>query len=71
MFVPIVAGRPLNVWLGFVLLFLLIFQIMTGKRWIKVPFVYHRKNGWLMAIVAFIHAFWGIGIWFLGFRIGY
>jgi len=70
MFVPIVAGKPVHVWLGLVLLLLLAFQILTGKRWVKVPFAYHRKNGWLMAIVALVHAFWGLGIWFGGFSIG-
>ncbi|HRY13742.1 MAG TPA: hypothetical protein P5309_09235 [Syntrophomonadaceae bacterium] len=70
MYVPIVAGQPAHLWLGLLLLLMLAFQLGTGKRWIRVPFVYHRRNGWVMAIIAALHAFWGLGIWFFNFRIG-
>lgn len=70
MFVPVVAGQPAHLWLGILLLLMLGFQLGTGKRWIRVPFAYHRKNGWAMAVVAALHAFWGLGLWFFNFRIG-
>jgi len=59
--VPIVAGQPAHLWLGLLLLLMLTFQLGTGKRWIKVPFTYHRKNAGAMALVAALHAFWGAG----------
>lgn len=70
MSVPLVAGKPAHLWLGLLLLLMVAFQVGTGKRWIKVPFTYHRKNGWAMAAAAVLHAFWGLGIWFFDFRIG-
>ena len=70
MFIPLIAGKPLTLWLGIILLAQVTFQVLTGKRWIKVPFVYHRQNGLLIAIVAAVHAFMGLGVWFLGFKIG-
>jgi len=69
MIVPMIAGKPLHVWLGIILLLQVIFQVSTGKLWLKVPFIYHRKNGILLALVASVHAFFGLGIWFLNFRI--
>ncbi|MEN6349404.1 MAG: hypothetical protein ABFD08_08450 [Syntrophomonas sp.] len=70
MYIPLIAGKPLNLWLGIVLIFLVAFQVLTGKRWIPVPFVYHRANGWIIAVVGLVHAFLGLGIWLLGFKIG-
>lgn len=70
MIVPLLFGKPLNVWLGILLLLLLTFQILSGKRWIQVPFVYHRRNGLLISVVVALHAFYGLGIWFFGFQIG-
>ncbi len=70
MFVPVIAGQPAHLWLGLALIIMLTFQMLTGKRWLKVPFSYHRKNGWAIAAIAALHAFWGLGIWFFNFRIG-
>ena len=69
MIVPLIYGKPLNVWLGFLLLAMLAFQIFTGKRWIKLPIVYHRRNAMAMTAVALLHAFYGFGLWFLGFHV--
>lgn len=60
----IIYGKPLILWLGLVLLILLTFQILTGARIIKVPFNYHRKNGYLLGLIAVIHALVGIRLWF-------
>ncbi|MCX5779752.1 MAG: hypothetical protein NTV45_02815 [Firmicutes bacterium] len=55
-------------WLGIILLLQVIFQVSTGKLWLKVPFIYHRNNGMLLALVAVVHAFYGLGIWFFNFK---
>jgi hypothetical protein len=69
MYVPLIAGKPLHLWLGMILFLLLIFQIMTGKRWIKLPFACHRGNAIAIFLLALVHAFYGIGIWFFNFQI--
>jgi len=68
--VPVILGKPINVWLGILLIILLTFQILTGKRLINLPFTYHRRNAMLLVLVAAVHAFYGLGIWFLGFSTG-
>lgn len=63
---PIIFGKPLNIWLGFVALFLLLLQISIGKRWIKLPFWLHRKVIWIILLtIVLIHAFYGFQIYFL------
>lgn len=64
MFVPLLWGKPMNVWLGILLIVLLTLQILSGKRLIKLPFSFHRRNANLIAVVAIAHAFFGLGIWF-------
>jgi len=41
---------------GIINLVLLLFQLSTGKRWIKVSFATHRKSGIALVISAVIHA---------------
>lgn len=63
---PVVFGKPLNVWLGFLTLFLLILQILVGTRILKLPFWVHTRVIWiLLLIVALIHGFVGFEIYFL------
>ena len=69
-FIPLLWGKPIQVWLGILLLFLLFFQVLTGKRVIKLPFVYHRYNAMVISVIVLIHAFLGLGLWFWGFKIG-
>ncbi len=67
---PLLLGRPLHVYLGLVLLVLVTFQLVTGllvhKRkagWLP----HHRRNSIVVAGVGFIHVYFGVGVWFLGF----
>lgn len=53
--IPILAGKSFHIWLGIILILLLMFQVSTGKRWIKLPFVYHRRNAMLIFLIAMIH----------------
>lgn len=63
---PIVFSKPLHVWLGFLTLFLLILQILIGRRILKLPFSFHTNVVWkILIIVALIHAFYGFEIYFL------
>ncbi len=68
--IPVLLGLPLNVWLGFVLILQVLFQVLTGRRLLKVDFRYHRINGSLIVFVALLHALIGLGLRFLGWTIG-
>lgn len=69
MYVPLLWGKPINVWLGILLLALLTFQILSGKHLMKLPFSFHRRNAIVIVLVAAVHAFFGLGIWFLNLSI--
>lgn len=72
--VPLLLGKGVNVWLGLVLIGLLAFQITTGIimfRGRRNLFRYHRFNGlFLIPLMAFVHLYYGIGVWFFGFQYG-
>lgn len=71
--VPIVFGRPINIWLGMVLGILLIFQIYLGimmtRRGRMNLLKIHKINAALLLIAALVHAYYGLGIWFFNFGI--
>lgn len=46
--------------LGIFNFLLILFQLSTGMRWIKVAFRTHRKSGILLLISALIHALLGV-----------
>jgi hypothetical protein len=56
----VVGGISMILILGVVNFLLLLFQLSTGLRWIKVPFGVHRKTGILLFIVAVVHGSLGI-----------
>ncbi|MCF8052237.1 MAG: hypothetical protein K9L59_13425 [Desulfobacterales bacterium] len=56
----VVGGVSMILVLGIVNFLLLLFQLSTGLRWIKVPFGVHRKTGILLFIVAVVHGSLGI-----------
>lgn len=68
--IPVLLGLPLNVWLGFLLFIQVVFQVLTGKRILKVNLKYHRINGVLILLVALLHALIGLGLRFLGWTVG-
>lgn len=55
-----VGGVSVILILGIINFVLLLFQLSTGLRWIKVRFGVHRKTGILLLIVAFVHGFLGV-----------
>lgn len=55
---------PIHMWLGILLFILLIFQILIGKRIIKIPFVWHKRNAMALITIATLHALIGMGLWF-------
>ena len=67
--VPILWGKPINVWLGILLMLLLTFQILTGRHIVKLPFSFHKRNVIVIILVVAGHAFYGLGIWFFNFSI--
>ena len=56
----VIGGISIIFILGIINFLLLLFQLSSGLRWIKVKFGVHRKTGTLLFIVAFIHGFLGI-----------
>lgn len=44
---------------GMINLILLLFQLLSGLRYIKVPFGVHRKTGIILVFSAIIHAILG------------
>ena len=52
-------GFSIIVFLGVVNFLLLLFQLSTGLRWIKVGFGVHKKTGILLFITAFFHGLLG------------
>lgn len=70
--VPLVAGKPLHIWLGIILIPLLATQIILGVLMIKgrVNLLRaHKIFAILIALTALIHLFYGLGIWFFNFII--
>ncbi len=70
--VPLLWGRPANIWLGIVLLLLVAFQVTTGAMMVrgKIKFLrYHKINAALIILTILFHAYWGLGIWFFNFKI--
>ncbi len=50
-----IAGVSLIVILGVVNLLLVLFQIATAKRWVTVPFSWHRRGGMILLAGALVH----------------
>lgn len=50
------GGVSIILILGIINLCLLVFQLATGMRWIKVSFRTHRRTGITLFICAVIHA---------------
>jgi heme A synthase len=71
--IPLLFDKPLNVWLGIVLAAIVLLQIASGIIMTKGKYnilPLHRLNALLLAAVAAVHAYYGIGYWFFDFRIG-
>lgn len=70
--VPLIYGKGLNVWLGIVLLVQLTFQITIGIAMTRGfnDLRYHKINAALIGVIAFVHTYYGIGVWFFNFKYG-
>lgn len=55
-----IGGLSIILILGIVNFLLLLFQLATGLRWIKVPFGVHKKTGMVLFVMAVIHGLLGI-----------
>ena len=64
--IPIVHGKPINIWGGILLGVMITFQLLTGLRVIKVPNHVHRWNGIGIFAVAVAHGVIGFMVWFDG-----
>lgn len=55
-----IGGLSIILILGIINFLLLLFQLATGLRWIKVPFGVHKKTGIVLFVMAAIHGLLGI-----------
>jgi len=70
--IPLILGYPAHIWLGLILALFLIIQITTGILMIKGKMQYlkiHRIVWILIALIALIHMYYGLGLWFFHFAI--
>jgi len=51
-----IGGISIILLLGILNFLLILFQLSTGLRWIKVPFGVHKKTGVTLLISATLHA---------------
>jgi hypothetical protein len=56
----VIGGISIILILGIINFLLLLFQLTTGLRWIKVRFGVHKKTGILLFIMATIHGVLGL-----------
>jgi len=52
-----IGGVSIILILGVLNMLLILFQIGTGRRWIKVPFQFHKRTGIVLFFSAILHAF--------------
>jgi len=50
------AVKTFAVIIGIINLLLVLFQVSTGKRWLKVYFIWHRRIGIVLLVTVVIHA---------------
>jgi hypothetical protein len=50
-----IGGVSIILILGIINFLLLLFQVSSGMRWIKVKMTLHRKTGIILLITAFFH----------------
>ena len=50
-----IGGVSIILVLGFINMILILFQLSTGLRWIKVPFQIHRRSGMILFVSAALH----------------
>ncbi len=55
-----IGDVPIILILGIFNFLIILFQLSTGMRWIKVSFLTHRKSGILLLFSASVHALLGI-----------
>ncbi|MCX8159962.1 MAG: hypothetical protein N3G18_03395 [Candidatus Saccharicenans sp.] len=52
----VIAGVSLVLILGIINLVLILFQVSSGKKWLKVNFAWHRRLGLVLLFTAIAHA---------------
>ena len=55
-----IGGVSIIFLLGMLNMVLVLFQISTGKRWLRLPFVVHRVSAAVLFFSAALHAFLAI-----------
>lgn len=50
-----IAGVSLVLILGILNLVLVLFQVSTGKKWLRVNFAWHRRLGLVLLLTAIAH----------------
>jgi threonine/homoserine/homoserine lactone efflux protein len=65
--VPIIFGKPIQIWLGMILAIFLAFQIFSGFMVIRGRVQYmrrHKINVWFVIIIVLAHIYFGVRMWF-------
>ncbi|MCL5010876.1 MAG: hypothetical protein M1127_01560 [Patescibacteria group bacterium] len=65
--VPVIFGKPIQVWLGMILAIFLAWQIFSGFMVVKGKPQYmkrHKAVVWLIIAIASAHIYFGIRSWF-------
>jgi hypothetical protein len=70
MVIPSILGLSVPIWGGIVLFLLIVFQILSGMRKIKVPPKTHKIIAFVLLGFGIMHAIVGVGIWFGWFSLG-
>ena len=50
-----IGGVSIILILGFINMILILFQLSSGLRWIKIPYGIHRRTGIILFISAALH----------------
>lgn len=64
MSLPVIIGLPLPILGGILLFILIVFQILTGLKKIKLSLKWHRWIAFAILLLAVLHAVGTLGIWF-------
>jgi hypothetical protein len=52
-----IGGVSIILLLGMLNMVLILFQMSTGLRWIRVPIGVHKRTGMILFVSALVHAF--------------
>ncbi len=64
MTIPVFLGLPLHIWGGILIFLLILLQVAGGMKFIKIPFIWHKRVALLIVFLGLLHAAAGMALWF-------